>query len=134
MEYWAFCSPAMINEQRSEPRVLPPHSSDTSWARHFVSSVKNELLGVVHYAVRLPELPHAYSYTLPLVTRLRCMWVSVSLCIELTYPHSDPMKCTLRDDFITILRRGVNRGRAKNEAFQGSCKGDSTGAPGERAR
>lgn len=110
------CSPTVINEQHSEPRVLPPHSSDMSfWARHFVSSVKNELLGVVHYAVRLPELPHAYSYTLPLVTRLRCMWASVSLCIELTYRDSYPMKCTLRDDLITILRRRVNRGRLNSQ-------------------
>lgn len=66
------CSPAMINEQHSEPRVLPPRSSDMSFrVRHFVSWVKNELLAVVHYAARLPELPRAYSYTLPLVTRSR---------------------------------------------------------------
>lgn len=106
----------MINEQLSEAHVLPPHSSDMSfWARHFVSSMKNELLGVVHYAVRLPELPHAYSYTLTVVTRLRCMWVPVSLCIELTYQDSHPMKRTLRDDLITILRRQVNTGRFNSQ-------------------
>lgn len=106
----------MINEQLSEAHVLPPHSSDMSfWARHFVSSMKNELLGVVHYAVRLPELPHAYSYTLTLVTRLRCMWVSVSLCIELTYRDSHPMKRRLRDGLITILRRQVNTCRLNSQ-------------------
>lgn len=55
----------MINEQHLEPHVLPPRSSDMSFrTRHFVSSVKNELLGVVHYTVPLPECSHAYSSTL----------------------------------------------------------------------
>lgn len=114
---WVAAAPQlMINEQLWEAHVLPPHSSNMSfWARHFVSSVKNELLGAVHYAVRLPELPHAYSYTLTLVTRLRCMWVSVSLCIELTYGDSHPVKRTLRDDLITILRRQVNAGRPDSQ-------------------
>lgn len=72
----------MINEQHLEPHVLPPRSSDMSFrTRHFVSSVKNELLGVVHYTVPLPELSHAYSCTLSLVPCLLGVWVSVSLCI-----------------------------------------------------
>lgn len=74
----------MINEQHLEPHVLPPRSSDMSFrTRHFVFSVKNELLGVVHYTVEvpLPELSHAYSTTLSLVPCLYCEWVSVSLCI-----------------------------------------------------
>lgn len=42
----------MINEQHLEPHVLLPRSTDMSFrTRHFVSSVKNELLGFVHYAV-----------------------------------------------------------------------------------
>lgn len=72
----------MINEQHLEPHVLLPRSSDMSFrTRHFVSSVINELLGVVHYTVPLPELSHAYSSTLSLLPCLYCAWVSVSLCI-----------------------------------------------------
>lgn len=72
----------MINEQHLEPHVLLPRSSDMSFrTRHFVSSVINELLGVVHYTVPLPEVSHAYSSTLSLLPCLYCVWVSVSLCI-----------------------------------------------------
>lgn len=72
----------MINEQHLEPHVLPPRSSNVSFrTRHFVSSVKNELRGVVHYTVPLPELSHAYSCILSPVPCLYCVWVSVSLCI-----------------------------------------------------
>lgn len=72
----------MINEQHLEPHVFLPRSSDVSFrTRHFVSSVKNELLGVVHYTVPLPEVPHAYSCALSIVPCLYCVWVSVSLYI-----------------------------------------------------
>lgn len=76
----------MINEQHLKPHLLPPRSFDVSFrARHFASSVKNELLGVVHYAVPLPERSYAYSSTLSLVPCLYRMWVFLSLCIKLTY-------------------------------------------------
>lgn len=76
----------MINEQHLKPHLLPPRSFDVSFrARHFVSSVKNELLGVVHYPVPLPERSYAYSSTLSLVPCLYRMWVFLSLCIKLTY-------------------------------------------------
>lgn len=72
----------MINEQHLELHVLPPRSSNVSFrTRHFVSCVKNELLGVVHYTVPLPELAHAYSCSLSIMPCLYCVWVSMSLCI-----------------------------------------------------
>lgn len=110
------CSSAVINERHSQPRVLPPRSSDASfWARRFVSRVKNELLGVVRYAAGLPELPHAYSHTLPLLTRWRCMWVSVSLRIELAGGDSHPTKRSPRDDFIAIFEE-TSKSRKTEEA------------------
>jgi len=72
----------MINEQHFEPHVLLPRSSYVSFrTRHFVFSVKNELLGVVYYSVPLLELSRAYSCSLSLMPWLYSVWVSMSLCI-----------------------------------------------------
>lgn len=72
----------MINEQHLELHVLLPRNFDMSFrTRHFVSSVKNDLLDVVHYTVPLPEVSNACSCSLSLVPCLFCVWVSVSLFI-----------------------------------------------------
>lgn len=61
----------MINELHLELHVLLPCSFGTSFrTRHFVSSVKNELLGVVHYAVSTAR-------TLP------CAFLHIEVCVML---------------------------------------------------
>lgn len=88
----------MINEQHLEPHVLPPFNTDLSFrSRHFVSSVINEFFCVVHYSVPQPELSHAYSCSLSLVPCFYSVWVSVSICIRLTYQDSNPVKSMPRE-------------------------------------
>lgn len=108
----------MINEQHLEPHVLPSRSSDISFRpQHFVSSVKNELLCVVHYNVPQPELSHAYSCSLSLVLCLYPVWVSVSVWIKLTYQDSYLVKCTTNDmDFTAIWDHYKERER---ESYRG---------------
>lgn len=71
----------MINEQHLELHVLLPHSSDMSFrTRHFVSSVKNELLGVVHYTVFTARaLPCIFLFTKHHAMLVLCVGVHVTL-------------------------------------------------------
>lgn len=75
----------MINEQHLGLHVLPPRSFDVSFrTRHFVSSVKNELLGVVHYAVPTARtLPCTFLYTKPCVMLV----LHVGVCVTLHRTH-----------------------------------------------
>lgn len=111
----------MINEQHLEPHVLPPRSSDMSFrTRHFVSSVKNELLGVVHYTVPLPELSHAYSRSAKPCAML-VLRVGVRVTLHLTHLSRQPSsEMQYRGNDLTAIwerykGRQVNRGRPDSQ-------------------
>lgn len=119
----------MINEQHLEPHVLPPRSPDMSFrTRHFVSSVKNELLGVVHYPIPTARsLPCIFLHAKPcamLVPR-----VGVHVTLHLTHLSRQPSSKMHTAGLTVIWDR--YKGRQVNRGRPDSRRGKDFGAPVE---